>query len=184
MKKLAALVLIAFSIGGTGCERALDVLLSEPAPPVLRPVDGIRVIRVTVTNVSEQHRLIPAFVAEEIAKQLNVYSNGLHPFAADDAKNADAVLAVSILEESGRVTHSDPRSDTVEWKFKVKFSSTLKRTDGQVILSRPMQSVSQELGWTGFTRAGVAPGWDESIVRQDLVWRMGDRLVSDLVHLR
>lgn len=184
MKKLAALVLIAYSIGSTGCERALDVLLSEPAPPVLRPVDGIRVIRVTVTNVSEQHRLIPAFVAEEIAKQLNICSNGLHPFAADDAKNADAVLAVSILEESGSVTHTDPRSDTATWRFRVKFSAALTRTGGQVILSRPIQSVSYEIGWTGFSRAGVTPGWDGSDVRGSLALRMGDQLVENLARMK
>ena len=184
-KKLVTLAMFACLMGTTGCERSLEsIFLSEPPPPVLRPFGGIHAIRVTVTNVSPSQRLVPSFVAEGIVKQLKAHSNGLEAFATDDARKAEGVLAVSILEESGRQTHTGPQPDTVTWKFQVKFSAILTRTDGQTILSWPMQSVSQELGWTGFSSAGVTPGWEERIVGEDLAWKMGGRLVDDLAHLK
>jgi hypothetical protein len=144
----------------------------------------MRNIRVTVTNVSASHRLAPAYVTETVVKQLNAHSNGQLAFAGDDTKNADGVLALSILEESGRLTHADPQSDTVKWQFRIKFSATLTRADGQIIMSRPMRSVTSEPSWTGFTKAGVTPGWDEPPTKDGLVWGIGDRLVGDLVHLK
>ena len=70
------------------------------------------------------------------------------------------------------------------WRFQVKFSATLTRADGRVVLSRPIQSLSQDLSWTRFTKAGVSPGWDEPPAREDLAMEIGDRLIEDLVHLR
>lgn len=162
----------------------VNSMASEPPPPVLRPFAGVRSVQVTVANASSSHRLVPAYVAEGLVKQLNGHSNGQLAFAAADTTKADAVLAISLLEESGRLTHADLQSDRVTWKFRVKFSATLTPTDGQIILSRPMQSVSAELSWTGFTKAGATPGWNEPPTREDLVLGMGDRLIGELVHLR
>ena len=182
------LLTLACVIGVSGCgplEKPLEwVFLREPLPPVLHPVAGVRIVRVTVENLAPTHKLVATNVDDGIVREMNIFANGIKAIAVGDKSVADGILAVSIIEERGVFVLNKRHSDSLTWRFRVRFSASLMRSNGQTIWRNDAQSVSYEIGFSGHDRPSHSPDWSMREVPQQLTTMLGARIVEDLVHVK
>jgi hypothetical protein len=158
-------------------------MAKEPMPPELHPISNMDVISLTVANRTESRHLDAGVVRADVIKRLNQRSKGL-VFTEDRGRNVDGTLAVTILEESGEETESNPKNGNVTWKFQVKFSATLTDPSGRLVWNRPAGVVTHMMTYDGPIPSGVHPGWDTELANGDPIPFIADSLVNDLARLR
>lgn len=115
-----------------------------PPPPVRLDMQGIRKIRVEVSNNSESHHLDPNALGSWIEIRISAQARaaGVKAFSKKDpaSTDADAVLRVTVLSETAapeRGTAEPERPDSTgideQWNFQVNLSAVLAKKDGQVV---------------------------------------------------
>jgi len=158
-----------------------------PAPPPLRPMEGVHTIRVTVTNASDTKHFASSRLAQSVIDQINYLSrrrnSGLHAIGSEAAKPADAILAVTILTETPYSVNRLASLGQAEWKVACKASATLTANDGRVIWSDPNLLLTEQFSLDHASDQGATFNWDAPIVKNQTLYMMGFTLVGRMIYL-
>ena len=169
------LLTLACAVGILACGACfLPPAPYRPPPPRIE-LQGIQSIRVAAANVSESHHVDPSALAQAVANsvELRARETGVNATAQGSAGPADAVLAITVLNESATPS---PSSDK-RLSLLINISATLTRQDGAVIwretnapyqFSYNLRSDDSEDVWqSAFLRT-----WVTNMLGNRLVYRM------------
>jgi hypothetical protein len=134
------LVTLGCAVGILACGACFLPPLPEhqpPPPPVHLDLQGIRRIRLEVSNASESHHLDPEALAGWIEIRINTQARGAgvkafsekNPASAD----ADAVLQVTVLSETVAPEQPKATRGDEQWNIQVSLSAVLTKKDGQMV---------------------------------------------------
>jgi len=154
-----------------------------PAPPIALDLLGVKTIGVSVVDKSSGQHISSSGVASAI--ELRLATDGrranLSAFPAEDGKEHDALLEVTILSVSA-APGADPAGSGIVWDLNVNVSAVLTKTGGSVIWHEddPLYHVRhrtrqepEETMWK-----------DDPIVQRQLSQGVANRLVFRLLNTR
>lgn len=186
-KKLLTIVCALGILASGACFGPIDHGPPRPAPPPLRPMEGVHTIRVTVTNASDTKHFASSRLAQSVIDQINYLSkrrnSGLHAIGSEGAKPADAVLAVTILTETPYSVNRVGPIGQADWKVACKASAILTANDGRVILSDPNLLLTERFSLDLASDQGATFNWDAPIVKNQTLYMMGLTLVERMIYL-
>ncbi len=164
------------------------IVSNPPPPPPLRPLEGVRTIRVVVTNASETQHITASRLENSVILQINNRfgreMGGLHAISSDDAGSADATLSVTILNESAHRVNRIVSVGQAEWKVTCKSSATLTANNGDVIWSDADLSLMEQFFLDHASDTGATMNWDAPFVKRNALYMLASNLVEKMVYLK
>ncbi len=156
----------------------------EPMPPPVRlDLQGIRRIRVEVTNESQSHDLDPNALANWIEIRIDSQARraGVKTFSQRDhaSVDADAVLKVAVLDESALPVRMRSNGSDEDWNFQVNISGVLTKKNGQVVWRETDGNYQFSHELTSLAAADILSQPD---VRNWLTLAVGRRLVARMLN--
>ena len=133
-KKIVMLVCAAGILACGACFLPPLPQRPPPPPPPRLDLQGIQNIRVEVTNNSESHYLDSGNLAEAVANSINwrTKETGVSAHVQKEAGEGDAVLAITVLNETATPETTPKNGGATQWSFFIKTSATLTKQNGQV----------------------------------------------------
>jgi hypothetical protein len=177
---------VASAIGILACGACFLPPLPErkpPPPPLRLNLDGIQSICVVATNSSGTHQLDPVELAQGVAHAINsrAWKDGINAFAGKEDGNADAVLRITILNETvdakGPASQANPGSMT----FSVKDTATLTRRDGLVVWS---ETESENSILRHVRHASPTDASNDTVAISSVISAVGNRIVIRMFYIR
>lgn len=180
------LLTLACAVGILACGACFLPPLPEhrpPPPPLRLNLDGIQSVRVEAMNISETHHLDPVDLAQGVAHAINekTWKAGLNAYTGKEAGDADAVLRITILNETvdarGPASQANPGSMTIS----IKDTATLTRQDGVVVWS---ETESENSILRHFRQVSPTDAWNDSAAISSAIIAVGNRIVIRMFYIR
>jgi hypothetical protein len=180
-KKLVTLAAVAGILLCGGCI-FIPSGSEPPAPPPLIDLQGVHRVEVEVTESSAAHHVEPAALARTVADTINwkTKGNGIKAVAPKTPGKADAVLQITILDESA-VPLAKQTADYARFTFHFKVSAKLTGQDGKVIWEEKNADYPLPLRYDPEDPSGV---WKADAMRRDLFVELSIRLVDRMMYAK
>jgi len=153
----------------------------RPQPPQVQlDLQGVQSIRVEVTNNSEPHHLDPSELAQAIANSINWRTKETGVNAHVQKEAGDAILAITVLNESVTSETTPANGGAVRWTFEVKTSASLTKLNGQTLWH---YTEADSRFSRNFALEGHADAWRDPVLQNWLLASLSQRLVYRMFYL-